>query len=100
MFRGWEVVYDDDSIVREGQLEWKEVKKNKIKILKLIFDNRVWAVSEKQGYLQKKKGSMVPGFPESFQVESRSIGFYEGKDKVWYTVDESTGIMKMYVEEG
>lgn len=100
MFRGWEVEYNDGTIVREGQVEWKDIKKNEICILKLLYDGREWKVSNKQSYLQKKKGSMVPGIDESFKVESRSIGFYEGKDKVWYTVNEDTGMMEMTVEEG
>jgi len=33
-----------------------------------------------------------------FIVESRSIGYYEGNKKVWYTVDEWTGRMEMKVE--
>ena len=99
-FRGWKVEYDDGTVVYEGQIEWKEVKKAKISTLKLLYDGREWKISNKQGYLQKKKGSMVPGINESFRVESRSIGFYEGKDKVWYTVNEDTGMMKMSVEEG
>jgi hypothetical protein len=46
---------------------------------------------------------MVPGIQDSFQVESRSIGYYDtvdGKDvKVWYTVTEETGKMNITVEE-
>lgn len=97
--RGWVVEYFDDSTVHEDQIEWKSVKKNQIKILKLWFDGRCWALSGKEGYLQKKQASMIPGIQESFRVESRSIGYYEGSSKVWYTVDEATGIMKMHIEE-
>lgn len=97
--RGWVVEYFDDSTVHEDQVEWRAIKKNQIKTLKLWFDGRCWALSGKEGYLQKKQASMIPGIQESFQVESRSIGYYEGNLKVWYTVDESTGIMKMHIEE-
>jgi hypothetical protein len=98
-YRGWEVIYKDGTSVKETDIEWKAVKKNQIKQLKLWFDGRCWSVSNKDAYIQKKRGSMVPGFSESFRVESRSIGYQEGSDKVWYTVDEDTGIMKMNVEE-
>jgi len=99
-FRGWEVTYDDDTVIREGQIEWNEVKKNKIKILKLIFEHKAWQLAGKESYLQKKNASMIPGIQESFQIESRSIGFYEGSNKVWYTVDEYTGVMRVTVQEG
>jgi hypothetical protein len=98
-YRGWEVIYKDGTSVKETDIEWKAVKKNQINQLKLWFDGRCWSVSNKDAYIQKKRGSMVPGFSESFRVESRSIGYQEGSDKVWYTVDEDTGIMKMNVEE-
>ena len=40
---------------------------------------------------------MVPGVKDSFQIESRSIGYYEGNNKIAYTVDENTGTMRMEV---
>ena len=97
--RGWVVEYFDGSTICEDQIDWRFIKKNQIKILRLWFDGRCWSISDKEGYLQKKQGSMVPGIQESFLVESRSIGYYEGNAKIWYTVDESTGVMKISIEE-
>lgn len=97
--RGWVVEYFDDTTVNEDQIEWKFVKKHQIKTLKLWFDGRCWVLTGKEGYLQKKQASMIPGVQESFQVESRSIGYYEGGSKVWYTVNETNGVMKMHIEE-
>lgn len=97
-YRGWEVIYKDGSSFREDSMEWRDIKKSNIQSLTLWFDDRSWSLSNKQGYLQKKTGSMVPGFSESFRVEARSIGYYDGPSKVWYTVNENTGIMKIQVE--
>ena len=36
---------------------------------------------------------MFIGFSESFQIEQRTVGFYEGATKVYYTVDEFTGML-------
>lgn len=99
MLRGWEVRYIDGTVVQEGQVDWKEVKKNKIKRLTLFYDGRRWDLIDKPGYLQKKRASMIPGISESFNIESRSIGYYDGATKVWYTVDEYSGVMKMIIEE-
>ena len=98
MKRGWEVVYFDKTVVNENQLDWKAVKKNQIDTLTLHYDGREWNLYGKEAYLQKKRASMAPGVPESFTVEPRSIGYYEGNKKVWYTVDEWTGRMEMKVE--
>ena len=99
MFRGWEVHYVDGTVIKEGEVDWKEIKKANIVKLILFYDGRFWSLSGKEGYLQKKQASVIPGVPGSFQVESRSIGYYDGPTKVWYTVNESTGVMKMTVEE-
>lgn len=99
MFRGWQVMYQNGEVVREGEAEWKDIKKNQIKKLSLLFDGRSWHLCDKEGYLQKKQASMAPGISGSFQIESRSIGYYEGSTKVWYTIDEFTGIMQIKVEE-
>ena len=97
-FRGWQVEYKDGSIIKEPDVEWKQIKKNQINKLTLFFDGRKWELEGKDGYLQKKRASMVPGIQESLQVEARSIGYYEGSSKVWYTVDEFTGVMKITIE--
>lgn len=99
MRRGWEVEYNDGTIVNEDQKEWREIPKVKIKRLTLHYDGKRWDIVDKEAYAQKKRASMVPGFPESFCIESRSIGYYEGNTKVWYTVDENTGVMNINTTE-
>ena len=95
--RGWTVEYDDGTVIREGQMEWKEIPKINMKRLTLHYDGRRWDIVDKLAYVQKKRASMIPGVQESFQVESRSIGYYEEDKKVWYTVNEFTGKMVMEV---
>lgn len=99
MRRGWSVEYEDGTIITEAQQDWKTIPKIRIIRLTLHYDGRRWDIHNKGAYLQKKRGSVVPGIPESFQVESRSIGYYEENRKVWYTVNEHTGRMNMEVEE-
>jgi hypothetical protein len=97
--RGWEVEYENGNIFREDSYHWNKIPKINITRLTLRYDGREWNISGKEAYLQKKRGSMIPGVKESFVVESRSIGYYEGNKKIWYTVNESTGRMSMTVEE-
>jgi len=40
---------------------------------------------------------MVPGIRESFRIERRTIGFYEGSNKICYHIDELTGRFTMEV---
>lgn len=98
-FRGWYVKYYDGTEAYEGNVEWKDIPKVGIKRLTLHFDGRQWDIVGKQVYLQKKHASVVPGIPESFQIESRSIGYYEDTHKILYTVSEHTGVMKMEVKD-
>jgi hypothetical protein len=83
-------------------MEWKKLPKLNMVSLTLHYDGREWHISDKVAYVQKKQASMVPGVVESFQVETRSIGYYDlidGKNcKVWYTVNENTGNMVMEIE--
>lgn len=97
--RGWEVEYSDGKVLREDQHDWLKIPKINIVRLTLRYDGREWNIHDKEAYLQKKRGSMVPGVKDSFTIESRSIGYYEGNKKVWFTVNESTGKMTMDVEE-
>lgn len=99
MRRGWEVEYSSGTTMNEAQKSWKDVPKVGIIRLTLHYDGRRWDIHNKGAYLQKKRGSMVPAKPETFRIESRSIGYYEDNNKVWYTVNEFTGIMKMEVED-
>ena len=99
MRRGWEVELEDGTVIDEDQMDWPKVPKNRIIRLTLRYDGREWNLTGQEAYLQKKRGSMIPFVPESFQVESRSIGYYDGNSKVWYTVKEATGKMKVEVED-
>jgi len=97
MNRYWEVELQDGTILKEGQVEWREVPKRHIIRLSLIFDQRRWDLTGKEAYFIKNRASVVPGIPESFRIERRAIGFYEGATKVSYNVDENTGEFKMEV---
>jgi len=99
MRRGWEVEYVDGTTIREDQEEWKNIPKIGMIRLTLHYDGRRWDIHNKIAYVQKKRGSAIPGVPDSFRIESRSIGYYEDNKKIWYTVDEFTGRMRMEVFE-
>ena len=95
--RGWEAELRDGTIIREGQTEWKKVPKKAITRLSLFYDGRHWDLTDKEAYFIKNRASAVPGVPESFRIEQRTIGFYEGANKICYTVDEGTGKFEMTV---
>ena len=78
-------------------MEWKEVPKKAITRLSLFFDHRRWDLTGKEAYFVKYRASMVPGIQRSFQIERRTIGFYEGAKKVCYNVDEFSGNFKIEV---
>lgn len=99
MLRGWEVELNSGTVIQEPQMSWKKVPKKDIVRLTLRYDGREWNLVNKEAYLQKKRGSMIPGVKDSFIIESRSIGYYEGNQKVYYTVNEATGKMSLKVEE-
>jgi len=97
MKRYWEVELKDGTVLREGQVEWKEVPKRAITRLSLFFDGRRWDLIDKEAYFVKYRASMVPGIKESFRLERRTIGFYEGANKICYHIDELTGKFSMEV---
>ena len=97
MRRGWLVELNDGTIIKEGEKEWREVPKVKIKSLSLLFDGRRWDLEGRQAYFIRNSASIVPGVKESFQIEKRTIGYYEGAEKVNYTVNEFTGEFKITV---
>ena len=100
-FVGWEVELMDGTIIREGTMDWKKVPKKDIQRLSLFhYMGRRWDLTGKQAYFVKTRASMVPGVQESFRVEERTIGYYEGAQKIHYTVNEFTGQFKMSVIEG
>ena len=97
-FRGWEVELANGTIIREGdKIGWLQVPKKQIIRLSLFFDQRRWDLTDKEAYFVKNRASVVPGVPESFRIEKRTIGFYEGAKKICYTVDENTGKFSMEV---
>ena len=91
MYRGWEVLLNNGEILREDTTEWREVPKGKIKKLSLIHDAKRWDIENKEAYFIKNRASVVPGINSSFRIEKRYVGWYEGKDKIAYVVDEHTG---------
>ncbi len=97
MNRYWEVELQDGTILNETKVEWSQVPKKAIIRLSLFFDGRRWDLTGKEAYFIKTRASVTPGVPESFRVERRSIGFYEGAKKVCYHVEESTGKFSMEV---
>ncbi len=99
MTRGWLVELENGQILSEENTEWKEVPKVKIKKLSLLFDGRRWDLFDKQAYFIRNSASMVPGVQESFRIEKRTIGYYEGAEKVSYTVNEMTGEFKMSIDD-
>ena len=99
MRRGWELEFGDGTTINEAQMDWHKAPKVGIVRLTLHYDGRRWDVHDKIAYVQKKRGSVVPGDITSFRIESRSVGYYEKNQKVWYTVDENTGKMTMTVED-
>jgi hypothetical protein len=80
-------------------MEWTDIPKHDIVRLTLRYDGREWNIDNKKEYYQKKQASVIPSIPESFQIESRSIGYYEGNSKVLYTVNEHTGRMKIEIKD-
>jgi len=97
MIRGWEVELFNGVILRESDLDWKKVPKNQISRLSLFYDGRRWDLTGKEAYFVKYRASIVPGIAESFRIERRTIGFYEGAKKVCYHVDEATGRFNLEV---
>lgn len=95
--RYWELEYSNGTIITENQMEWGDAPKVNIVRLTLHYDGRRWDIHDKVAYVQKKRASVVPG-GGGFAIESRSIGWYEGDKKVFYTVNENTGQMKMEVK--
>jgi hypothetical protein len=97
MQRGWEVELTNGVILKEGDLDWKKVPKNQIARLSLFYDQRRWDLTDKEAYFVKYRASMVPGIQDSFRIERRTIGFYEGAKKICYHVEEGSGKFSMEV---
>jgi len=97
MQRGWEVELFNNVILQEGELDWKKVPKNQIARLSLFYDGRRWDLTAKDAYFVKYRASVVPGIQDSFRIERRTIGFYEGGKKICYHVEEGSGKFSMEV---
>lgn len=96
-FKGWVAEYYNGNVITEEDMDWGKIPKTGISRLTLWHSGRSWTIANKEAYFQKKRASVTPGMLDSFQVESRTIGYYEGNSKVAYTVDEATGKMEMEV---
>lgn len=97
MKKGWEVELFNKAIIREGELDWKKVPKNQIARLSLFYNGRRWDLTDKEAYFVKYRASMVPGIQDSFKIERRTIGYYEGCNKICYHVEEGSGKFSMEV---
>jgi len=102
--KGWVVVYKDNSVVVEGEVPWKKVKKKNIVSLSLKWHDKFWTIAGKSDYLCFRRGYVVfnSNAPESTPTLcQRCIGYYDEKGrKVIYKVDDNTGRMEMEVREG
>jgi len=96
-FRGWEVELANGTTIRETKMEWSKIPKRAIVRLSLFFDQRRWDLTDKEAYFVRTRASVVPGVKESFRIERRTVGFYEGAKKICYNVDENTGKFSMEV---
>lgn len=99
MRRGWEVELNNGTIMDEDNYAWKDVPNKDIKCLSLLFDGRRWDISGKEAYFIKNSASMAPGIQESFRIERRCIGYYEGATKINYLVDEYTGKFTIKIDD-
>ncbi len=88
---GWEVILHDGTVIFESQMSWREVPKLKIKELALNYMGRRWSIVGKSNYFVRTRASVFPGISESLRREESTIGYYEGSDKVCYTINELTG---------
>lgn len=89
-YRGWEVELEDGTIIFEEDTLWIKVPKKKIKRLTLHYDGRQWNLTGKTNYFVKNTVLAFIGVTDPV-IESRGIGYYEGKDKILYSVNELTG---------
>ena len=95
--RYWQVELKDGTIINENEMEWRKVPKRAITRLSLFFDGRKWDLEGREAYFIKTRCSMVPGIQESLRIERRTIGYYQGAEKICYHIDESTGAFNMEV---
>lgn len=99
--RGWEVEYTDGTTINEDQADWKDIPKQNMIRLTLYYDGRQWDLCNREVYFQKKRAyiDVMGGVMGDHVIYSRSIGYYDGNNKILYTVNEATGRMQMEVKE-
>jgi hypothetical protein len=93
---GWFVVYKDGTLVTEDELHWNEVRKGEIKVLGIKWHDKIWTIRDKTAWVQFKRGSVAfssTGVSYNVDCEERCIGYYEGKNKMVYRVNNRTGKM-------
>lgn len=105
MSKGWIIGYNDGKIITEydrngNSREWRTAPKVNIKYVALKWNNKHWTISGQTNYLQKKNGWVNPAIPgdQEANLQYRYIGYWEGRSKIYYRVDELTGEMKIIVE--
>ncbi len=105
MPKGWIIAYNDGTIITEydrdgNPREWRSVPKTNIRYVALKWLSKHWTIAGREHYLQKKRGWVNPAIAgeQEANIQYRYIGYWEGKNKVFYRVDEATGEMKMLVE--
>lgn len=97
MDKGFIVEYKDGRVITEDELEWQKVPKCDIAWLKLKWYNKMWKVPGPNCF-QFKRGSIpLYGAGSDVRVDYRVIGYFEGKDKILYLIDENTGQMTIKV---
>lgn len=97
MKRGWEVELTNGVVLQEGEIDWRKVPKRQISRLTLFYDGRRWDLMGKEAYFIKTRASVVPGISESYRIERRTIGYYQGANKICYHVEEGSGRFSMEV---
>ena len=94
---GWFVVYKDNTLVVEGDMEWNKVVKPQIQILGIKWHDKIWTIRDKTAWVQFKRGSVAfspSGISDVVDCEEMCIGYYEGAKKVIYRVNNRTGKMR------
>ena len=95
MQRGWILLYEDGSVLRESEADWRTTNKKGISALRLRWHDRVWEIKGQERYIQFKSGSVTVGQTEP-TIHSRCIGYLDNDGGgVVYRVEELTGRMKI-----
>ena len=88
---GWFCVYDDGTEIIEEKKNWQDVDVARIVLLGVVRNGVVYQLPPgKRNYFQTKSASAIIGQSE-VRIESRNIGFIDGKIEFKMKVVESTG---------